>query len=273
MIQEDIQIKSNNGHELFAHYWKPESTIHASITFVHGFGENCIRYTPYFEYFVNEGIAILGFDLYGHGQSEGKRGVIPSYEILLDDIQICIDKTKEIFPTTPHFLYGHSMGGNLVLNYLLKRKSDITGAVLTSPWLTLTNQPKTVLQKAVSALSKLIPNITIDSGLNINDISTIEEEVIKYNKDPLNHGRISFNLLNNIIKTGLWAIENVGELQIETLLVHGTEDKITSPESSRIIAEGSTLIEFKEWEGAYHELHNDFCRKDIANDIIKWIKN
>lgn len=271
MIEENIQVKTNNGHQIYVHYWKPESEIKAAITLVHGFGENCIRYTPYLQAFINENIAVLSFDHYGHGQSDGKRGVIVSYDTMLDDIELCINKTKELFPDVPNFVYGHSMGGNLVFNLLLKRKISATGAILTSPWLTLTNQPGKVAKKTVSALAKIAPNVTISSNLNARDISTIELEVQKYIKDPLNHGRISFQLLNSIIKSGLWAVDNADKLEIPTFLHHGSADKITSPISSKKAAENSKLIEFKEWEGAYHELHNDFCREKLSGHIISWI--
>lgn len=273
MIEENIQVKTNNGHQLYVHCWKPKSEIKAAITLVHGFGENCIRYTPYLQAFIDNNIAILSFDHYGHGQSEGKRGVIVSYDTMLDDIEICVNKTKELFPGLPNFIYGHSMGGNLVFNLVLRRNTKVSGVILTSPWLTLTKQPNVLLKKAVSALAKIAPKVTINSNLNACDISSLELEVEKYLNDPLNHDRISFQLLNSIIKSGLWAIDNADKVQIPTIIHHGTADKITSPQSSKTASKKSDLIEFVEWEGGFHELHNDFCREEISASLIKWIKN
>jgi len=272
MIQKDLNWTSKDGLRFFAHTWQPDGTPKAVITLVHGLGEHCLRYTPYFELFVKEGFAILGFDVRGHGQTEGKRGTIASYNALLNDIDTALQKTKELFADTPQFIYGHSMGGNLALNYLLRRQPDIKGGIITSPWLALADEPNIVLKALVSALKSVIPNATIDSGLKIEHISTIGNEVEKYRNDPLNHGRISFRLFNEIANSGLWAIKNSHKLKTPTLILHGTDDKITSAQASKQAAENNKeKIELIEWDKCYHELHNDIKRQEVAQAVIDWI--
>jgi alpha-beta hydrolase superfamily lysophospholipase len=116
MKEKDLNWISPDGIKFFAHTWQPDGKIRAAVTLVHGFGEHCLRYTPYFRYFTAKGIAVLGFDLRGHGRSTGKRGTIPSYNALMDDIDIAVKHSKELFSGVPHFIYGHIMGGNLALN-------------------------------------------------------------------------------------------------------------------------------------------------------------
>ena len=273
MIQQNISWQSNDGLTFFAHIWEPDQKPKAVITLVHGFGEHCMRYTPYLQYFINDGFAMLGFDHRGHGQTEGKRGTIKSYNALMDDIEMALNKTSELFPAIPHFIYGHSMGGNLVMNYLLRRTPNLKGAIVTSPWLALFNDPNPVVKGLVSLLKNIIPNTTIESGLNTNYISTDKTEVEKYNTDPLNHGRISFLLFDTITKTGKWAIANSSKLNIPVLLMHGADDKITSPKASKQAYEGNkNWIEFKIWEGRYHELHNETNRVEVAETVLAWLK-
>jgi len=272
MIQKDLNWTSKDGLNIFAHTWEPKEKPKAIITLVHGFGEHCLRYTPYFEYFVKEGFAFLGFDQRGHGQSDGKRGTIASYDALLDDIEMALQKSKELFPDTPQFIYGHSMGGNLALNLLLKRSPSIAGGVITSPWLSLTNEPNAILKGLVSVLKNIIPNMTIDSGLETDHISTIKEEVEEYKTDKLNHGRISFRLFSEITNSGLWAINNTEKLETPVLMFHGTDDKITSPSASKKAAENNKKqIERIEWKDCYHELHNDIKKKEVAQAAINWL--
>jgi alpha-beta hydrolase superfamily lysophospholipase len=232
MIEENIQW-TNNNINFSAHLWKPEDSVKAVIVLVHGFGEHCSRYTPYVSKFTEDNIAVLGFDLQGHGKTEGKRGVILSYDSLMSDIDMALNKAKEIFPNISQILYGHSMGGNLVSNYLIRKKPKITGAVITSPWLKLTNEPNFILKGVVSVFSKVLPNVTTDSGLDTKYISTVEEEVRKYNADTLNHSRISFLLFEAIRKSGLYAIEKSNEIDIPVLVMHGADDNITSVKASK----------------------------------------
>lgn len=271
MLQNDLNWTSKDGLQFFAHTWQPESKPKAVITLIHGFGEHCIRYTPYFEYFINSGFAVLGFDLRGHGKTDGKRGTIASYTTLMDDIEQALHKSNELFPEIPQFIYGHSMGGNLALNYLIRKNPNIKGAIITSPWLALTNEPNFILKGLVSLLKNIIPNTTIDSGLETEHISTVEEEVEKYQKDPLNHGRISFRLFSEITTSGLWAIDNSHKVNISTLIMHGSADEITSPAASKIASEKSISIEYKLWDNLYHELHNEDNREDVANTVIDWM--
>ncbi len=273
MLEINFGWSSPDGVEFFAHTWKPEVETKAAITLVHGFGEHCLRYTSYFKYFVERGIAIVGFDLRGHGQTGGKRGAIKSYSVLMDDIATAVEHTKKQFPDVPHFIYGHSMGGNIALNFLLKRNPVVKGGVISSPWLALTNDPNFILKSIVSFLKRFLPNTTVDSGLENNHISTDKKEVEKYRSDPLNHGRISFRLFSDITGTGIWAVENSGKLQIPVLLMHGNADRITSHHASKRTAKNSNgMIEYVEWEGRYHELHNETNRSEVAERVIGWIE-
>ena len=64
------------------------------------------------------------------------QGVTPPYALLLDDVGLLLGEADKHFPGKPRFLYGHSMGGNLVLNYALQRKAEtgfLSGLIATSP--------------------------------------------------------------------------------------------------------------------------------------------
>ncbi|MBI9067725.1 MAG: lysophospholipase [Salinivirgaceae bacterium] len=274
MTNKSLQWQSSDNLNLYAHVWEPNEQAKAVVTLVHGFGEHCMRYSPYIEYFLKQGIAFVGFDLCGHGQSDGKRGTIKSYEALLNDVELALSKTRELFPDIHHFIYGHSMGGNIAFNYILRRQPKLSGAIITSPWFALSNDPNFLLKGAVSLLKNFFPNFTIDSGLDIKYISTVVEEVEKYRSDPLNHGRISFRLFNDITKSGMYAIVNSKDATIPTLMFHGSADKITSPIASKKAADGNTkLIEHVIWPDKYHELHNEDIRPEIAEKVIGWINS
>ena len=101
--------------KIYAKEWKVEFPK-AVIALVHGLGEHCNRYQHLAEYFAKHNIATVGYDRRGHGQSEGKRGHSPNYETLLQEVDQLLEVTKNRYPITPVFIYGHSMGGNILLN-------------------------------------------------------------------------------------------------------------------------------------------------------------
>lgn len=273
MIQKKLSWKSQKGISIYGNLWQPENSPKTIVVLVHGFGEHCMRYSPYIKLFTDNEIAFIGYDHVGHGQSGGKRGIIFSYEQLLDDVDLCLKKAEELFPEIPKFIYGHSMGGNIALNFLLKRKPKVNGAIISSPWLRLTKPPGIIVEKLVTFLSLIVPNITIKSGLDNNDMSSDSNEVELYEKDELNHGRISFRLFSEITKNGKRAMKLVENLNIPTKLIHGNADQVTSFKASEQTSQKSKEIEFEKWEGGYHELHNEVFRKDVAISLIKWIEN
>ena len=151
-------------------------------------GEHSGRYAHVGQAFTDAGLALLAFDLRGHGKSGGQRGHFPSLDALMDDIHRHIRQAGEKFSGLPVFLYGHSLGGLLVLNYATYHKHSLTGVIATGAGL----RSPVLEQKAKMALSKilggLLPTVTIPTGLDANGISRDPEVVRAYKEDPLVHG-------------------------------------------------------------------------------------
>ena len=112
-----------DGVQFYFQGWQPETPPKAVVCLVHGLGEHSGRYAHVAAALNDAGYALLGFDLRGHGKSGGPRGHTPSYDTLMDDIGRLLAEAAQRYPGQPQFLYGHSLGGNLVLNYALRRKA------------------------------------------------------------------------------------------------------------------------------------------------------
>jgi len=211
-------------------------------------------------------------DNIGHGNSSGKRGHCPSYAALLDGLEETVRKAKIAYPETPIFLYGHSMGGNLVLNYALKRHDDFKGIVATSPYLRLAFQPPNWKMNLGKLMLGLLPSITMPSGLDPKGISRIDEEVEKYQNDPLIFDAISPMYSFPIMEAGEWAIENADKLRSKTLLLHGTGDLIIDYKATEAFHQKASTTRLKLFEEAYHELHYDSCREEMLETIQNWLR-
>ncbi|MCM4166451.1 Monoacylglycerol lipase [Arenibacter antarcticus] len=254
-------------------WYVPPPIIKGIVILVHGFGEHSGRYFPnVVPTFLKANMAVISYDNIGHGNSGGKRGDCPSYGALLELLHLVVVKGKALVPNTPIFLYGHSMGGNLVLNYALRSKVDLKGVIATSPYLKLAFQPpkwKMVLGKAMLGL---FPHITLASGLSPTGISRIPEEVEHYRQDPLVHDRVSPMYSFPVMDAGQWAIDHASQLKTETLLLHGTGDKIIDYKGTESFHNKASVTTLELLEGGYHELHNDLCRKEVLLIISTWLK-
>jgi len=269
-------LKTKDKKHLLVRIWDSLVEPHGLICMVHGLGEHSGRYSYCHaaEYLSSNGYGVIAFDIRGHGKSFGKRGHIDSYETLLNDIEFIVDKGKSLFPNIPVFLIGHSMGGNLVLNYAIRREHKLQGIIALSPWIELKNPPSKFLIGASYVLNLICPSITVDNGIKKEELTHDKEIRFMSEKDSLTHNRISFRLFLSMYKSGRWILENFSNLRIPLLLMHGDMDMVTSYEASKRLAYSlGSLCTFVTFKGFYHELLNEEGRKDVLNEIKKWLNN
>ncbi|HOW08278.1 MAG TPA: lysophospholipase [Bacteroidales bacterium] len=267
----DFNIRLSNGQVLKGFIRSPGSDLRAVIVMVHGLGEHIQRYRDWADRFNNESIGFAGVDLPGHGKSDGKKGHIKNYSVTDEMISILLGECKKTFPGTPMFLYGHSLGGGIVLDYLVRNKPKIKGAVVTSPWLKLSFEPEKAKVRMAAFMKGIFPGLVQPSGLNTVHLSRDTEVVERYKADPLVHGKISVSLFCSAMKAAENALARARDLGVPLLLMHGSDDRICSPEGSREFASLTKLAELKIWEGGYHELHNEPFRHEVFGYIAGWI--
>jgi len=258
--------------KFYGQYFKTD-TVKSVIILVHGMGEHSNRYTNFvIPKLLEKNFSVITYDQFGHGRTEGKRGHNPGYDAILDCLSHIILKTKEVFGDVPLFLYGHSMGGNVVINYALQREHSLKGIIATSPLLRLAFKAPSWKLFIGKILQKIAPSITMPSELDVNAISRDPTKVKKYIDDPLIHDNISPNYSLTFFETGEWAIKNAYKLQTPMLVMHGTGDQITDHMASTAFVNNTNGIASLElFENGYHELHNDLEKDKFIETLTNWI--
>ncbi len=257
--------------EFYGQYWQP-TAVKSVVVLVHGMGEHATRYADYvIPQLTQNGFGVIAFDQFGHGKTKGKRGHCPSFEAVLESVDQVIEKAKSVFGDLPLFLYGHSMGGNVVINYSLRKEYNIKGIIASSPFLKLAFTPPAWKMTLGKIMQKIAPSITLGNELDANDVSRDKIEIEKYINDPLVHDKVSPNFSLTFIETGKWAIENAHKLQTPMFLIHGSGDKIIDYKGSVEFSGNSQKATHKIYENGYHELHNDICKEEVVSDIISWL--
>lgn len=273
MNRTEFQVKVA-GQTLQGHLYQVEKPI-AVVIIVHGMGEYGRRYErSVIPRLLENSISVLVYDQFGHGRNGGKKGHHPGYDYLLQSIDEVIGRVQEEVSGRPLFLYGHSMGGNVALNYALRRPEKLSGLIVTSPFLRLAFQPPAWKLAIGKLLSGIWPSITMANDIDPGSLSRVDEEVKAYRNDPLVHDRVSPAYSIEIMKKGEWAIQHAGDLRVKALLMHGTADQLTDFSASEEFArEAGDRVEFIPVEGGYHELHHDLEKDRILDRVVKWINN
>jgi len=252
--------------------WQPEGEVKAVIALVHGFGEHSGRYEHVAEFFGKDGYAMVAYDRRGHGKSEGKRGHTKSYEAYLEEIDQLLAYTRERYAGKPVLLYGHSQGGNLVLSYMLRRRPDVKGIIVTAPWIRLAFEPPSALIAIGKFTRRLMPSFSQNNQLKEGHLSRDASVGTRYVADPLVHTKITSETGIGMLESCDWLLENAGEVHRPLLVMHGTGDEIISIEGTRdFLKKSSGNITFKEWEGAYHEIHNETNKEEVLQYALDWM--
>ena len=269
-----FNFSSKDGLSLLSRAWlSNQSDIRGMVHLVHGLGEHSGRYAHIAKALNDAGYHLVGFDLRGHGLSEGKRGHSPNLETLLDDVQSFLDEINKRFGQfDAKFLYGHSLGANIVLNFGLRRSAELSGIIATSPSLRLAFAPpklKLIMGKVIAAV---MPSMLMNNGLEQDALSRDKAIVKAYTDDVLVHDHISAKLAMDLFDSGTYALEHASDWQYPLLLMHGTADRITSAQASQEFAQkAGSPVELVLWESYYHETHNDLGKQQVIAKMIDWL--
>jgi len=245
----------------------------------HGFGEHSGSYLEFAELMWKGKYASVIIDQRGHGKppdgSKNWHGQIPDYQCFVDDIVSVTEETKKLSPNTPIALYGHSMGGNIIMNTLLKitpeQAKEYFCSLLESPWLGLTPPMKPATRSLVKVLNKIMPRFIIKQKLKHEQISSDEEKNKYYANDPYYHGFISVRMLNGIINGCDFALENAGKMPVKTFLAYAENEIIVSNKEILEFAEKAGDIITLKCYASNHAIHNDVQQIPYCEDLIAFL--
>ncbi len=269
----DTEWQTSDGKSIYAQGWEPDDKPKAMICMVHGLGEHFGRYHHLAKFLTDNRFAYLGIDLRGHGKTPGPRGHVTSFETFMDDINLLLDQASIRYPGLPVFLYGHSLGGILVLNYCLRRKPDLRGVIVTSPGLRTALEEQTVKVAIAKVAGSILPWITLPTGLDVNDLSRNPEVARAYLADSLVHERASLRMAKETLAAIPYIFQHAAEFNYPLLLMHGQADRLAYAHGSQEFAHLAKKadISLHLWEGAYHELHNEPENEQVFNKTLQWL--
>ena len=265
------------GGERFVHRWVPSRVRPwASLTIVHGLGDHGGRFDSIAVSLASSGVGVLAIDLPGHGRSPGRRGIISSYDALLDEVGNSVGLASNTWDETPSFVLGHSMGGNLVLNWAIRRRfeaNSIQGLVAMSPMLRMAKTPKPQFLKAGRWLAQKWPNFRMNARHDVRQLCGDPSGQDAYLRDPYVHRKVSLRLGFSLLESGEYAMGHADQILKPCLLMHGTDDTLTCPYATEeLAARAGRNVAIKLWSYCRHDLHYELQRETIVTYLLSWIK-
>ncbi len=242
------------------------------VLLVHGLGEHAWRYDALAQRLTHWGFAVRGYDQYGHGESGGVRGGLPSDTRLLDDLADVLESTRSRMPpNTPLILLGHSLGGLLAARLVASNPGGVQGLVLSSPAFDLDLK---IWQKLLLAvLWRIAPDWRVGNGLRPDLISHDPAVVAAYRADPLIHRRISARVLRFMLDAARATLAQAPQWQVPTLLMFAGADRIVNPAGSEAFAAAapSAVVSAQVFDGLYHEIFNEQDAEPVFTRLQQWL--
>ncbi len=274
MEHQTGKLRLADGMELFTQAWLPRKGTKATVVVVHGYAEHSGRYAHVAEYLVEQGYAVHGMDLRGHGQSRGQQfGYFNRFDTLLEDLTRFVGQVRATTNTGPMFMLGHSLGGTLALLYGLHYQSTLKGLIISAPYLDPGLYAPALVRISVSLLSQIVPKLgTV--VLNSANLSKDSAVVHAYDNDPnVFRGRIPMRVAGELV-AGVRELQSlIHKVTLPVLCLHGSDDKIADPGCTQFVYShiGSPDKTMKVYDGLYHEILNEPERTRVLADIWVWL--
>ena len=275
MQHTETSVQTSGGLQLYVQKWQAEVPTRSVIAIVHGFGEHGGRYMNLVNHLAPLGHVLCGVDLRGHGRSPGPRGHIDRWEDYREDLRSFLEWIPTWEPARPRFVFGHSMGALVVLDFVLRHPEGLAGAVVSGAPIESARVAKPLLVTMARLFSRIWPRFSFPLKLELSALSRNAEVVRAYQEDPLVHGQASARWGTESLDTIEWIKAHTSDVRLPLLMIHGSADRISAAKGTRAFFKAVTYPdkELRVYSEAYHEAHNDLNWQEVVRDIERWIES
>jgi acylglycerol lipase len=242
------------------------------ILVVHGVAEHAGRYHHVAELLVGLGLRVVIPDHRGHGRSGGKRLLARDLSEFTTDLETL--RTLELVDGRPTYLLGHSMGGEIALDYALDHQDDLAALVLSAPAVLPGDDISPFLMRVAKVMGRIVPGLP-GQKLGSASISRDPAVVKAYDEDPLVfRGALSAGIGGAMLRTMETFPSRLPSLRLPLLVLSGSDDKIVKPEGAELVVRlaGSPDKTLKMYPGLYHEVFNEPEKELVLGELRDWLK-
>lgn len=283
----------------------PSGEINGVVQIVHGMCEYKERYLPFIDYLAGEGFTCVIHDNRGHGKSictEEDLGFLykNGADGYVSDIAQLARFVREVYPSSPYFMLGHSMGSLGARCFVKEHDAEINGLIVSG--CPCFGRFSSFSRSVSSALSHKLGsrfrsdkiNDIVQGALNRNFakenidhawICSDTEVVENFNSDPLCNYIYTLNGYDALLKLFRetyskkgWKVNNP---HLPIRFVSGRDDScmISEKKFFRAIELLETIgyesVSHRLFDGMRHEILNEknniIVYKDIAKTLFSWI--
>lgn len=268
---------TTDNHRLYWQSWfdaSPDAEIRGSVALMHGYGEHSARYDHVGVALVRAGYNVMAIDARGHGRSTGRRGHVTRFARYADDLSMLKRRILHRWPDQPLFVLGHSNGGLIALRYALRKPDGIRGFVISSPLCQLAMRVSPVKKVMGNLTSRLLPTLSLPSGLTADMVCQGATVVERYKNDPLVFDTANTRWFTEVHRAMDDLQRRAGELDQPFLFLVAGADSIVDPGATETLFHnlGSHDRELEVFPDLFHEVLNEKPWRTILRRMILWME-
>ena len=300
----DFGFPSASGeHTIHCRLWSPDGPVRGVVQLVHGVAEHIGRYDDFAGFLAANGLAAVGDDHLGHGLSvkdDSELGWFAEedgWEKIVRDEKTLYERMGEKFPGVPRVLLGHSMGSFIARTYLGWYPEDFAACILSgtghTPGLVCRGgrllAQREIRRHGSKFRSQTLQNMAfgsylkgIENPIGQNDWICRDEAVIRrYGEDPLCGFTASAELMHEMMRgleiIGSDAHQRKMRRDLPVLFIAGDADPVGNwGKGVQIVVRrfrdvGMEDVTLKLYPGARHEVLNELNRREVWDDVLRWI--
>jgi alpha-beta hydrolase superfamily lysophospholipase len=285
-------------------YHEPASAAPRGIVQInHGLAEHAARYARFAKALAAAGYHVYAHDHRGHGFTKAPNAPIGRFaekdggEKVLDDVLAVRRHASAAHPGLPLIIFGHSMGGLIAMNSVLRDPEGLAGAAIWNCNFSagaLGQLAKLILAAERMFLgsdvpSMILPKLTFgdwakketDGRTAFDWLSRDHAEVDKYVADPLCGWNGSVSMWQDIFKLVFTGADDASFANVPKSLpfnLHGSAhdastdfSKATAALHGRMKAMGFSDLTLDISPEDRHECLNDLNRDAVTADLTAWL--
>lgn len=279
MIENLIRYESATGKILAMWEFLPEiaggERPSAGMVLIHGLGDYVMRYRETAETLTAMGIAVVGIDLPGHGESEGKRGDVGR----LGDVYTVINEARATLREIIEPIGGmvgalaHSTGGMLLFDYLTHFPGNFSFAWVNACLVEPLHRRSSRLVTLARVAKYVVPTMTISTRVvpSMGREGAPDKQALP--EERKGHDRVSVRFGAELIRAQrqIASLHSNLSRDFRLLMTHGGRDEVCPIGFARDFYSMLEIRkkEFREFPELLHHLLHDPAVMAFGQDWLR----
>jgi acylglycerol lipase len=271
-IENWFQFVTRDGLALHT-YKYPASSLKCVLITLHGINSYSQPTGVIAKALAEAGCEVVAFDFRGHGKSQGIKGYLRDFELLITDTLDFVNEISKLYNNIPLFIMGGSLGGTVAINISLKVPQKISGLILINPALGINSSFEGCIRVFSTCLASCCPTLPIYKS--DGSLTTKNENLRKYMRENpyYYNGKVRIGTSAAVLNALNDTRKRYNMIKSNLLVIQGRDDNVVSLEKVQdfmkiINVDDKRLLMYP---GLPHSIVFEEAIFDIAEQIKNWV--